>query len=44
MGGFGEIIEVDEALLGRKPSYGHGNITKLFKIWVVGWVLRTKGA
>ena len=32
MGGFGDIIEVDEALLGKKPTYGHGHISKLFKI------------
>ena len=31
-GGFKGIVEVDEALLGKKPTYGHGNITKVFKI------------
>ena len=42
MGGVGEIIEVDEALLGRKPTYGHGNISKVFKIWVLGMCARSK--
>ena len=42
MGGVGEIIEVDEALLGRKPTYGHGNISKVFKIWVLGMCVRSK--
>ena len=32
LGGSGTIIEVDEALLGKKPTYGHGNVTKLFNI------------
>ena len=41
MGGNGYIVEVDEALLGRKPTYGHGNIAKLFKIWVLGVVVRS---
>ena len=27
-----DIVEIDEALLGRKPTYGHGNISKAFKI------------
>ena len=35
-GGFKSILEVDEALLGKKPTYGHGQISKLFKIWVLG--------
>ena len=32
LGGPGKIIEVDEALLGKKPTYGHGHINKVFKI------------
>lgn len=40
IGGFGKIVEVDEALLGRKPTYGHGNIAKVFKIWVLGITVR----
>ena len=41
-GEYGDIVEVDEALLGRKPTYGHGNVTKLFKIWVLGIILRSR--
>lgn len=40
IGGNGKIVEVDEALLGRKPTYGHGNVSKVFKIWVVGFCAR----
>ena len=40
-GGVGRIVEVDEALLGKKPTYGHGKINKIFKIWVVGILMRT---
>ena len=32
LGGPGVIVEVDEALLGKKPTYGHGNVNKAFKI------------
>lgn len=42
MGGFGNILEVDEALLGKKPTYGHGHVTKVFKIWVLGILQRDK--
>lgn len=27
-----DIVEVDEALLGRKPTYAHGKINTIFKI------------
>ena len=30
--GFGQILEVDEALLGRKPTYGHGYVSKVLKL------------
>ena len=40
IGGNGKIIEVDEALLGKKPTYGHGHISKAFKIWVLGICVR----
>ena len=36
-GGPGKIVE---ALLGKKPTYNHGKINKIFKIWVVGMVER----
>ena len=36
MGGLGVLIEVDETLLGKKPTYNHGKINKIFKMWVVG--------
>ena len=32
LGGLGHIGEADEALLGKKPTYGHGKISKIFKI------------
>ena len=35
MGGDYKIIEVDEALLGKKPTYGHGKVNTIFKIWVL---------
>ena len=41
LGENGAIIEVDEALLGKKPTYGHGKINKIFKIWVLGILQRT---
>ena len=41
MGGHGKIVEVDEALLGRKPTYKHGKLNKIFKIWVLGIRTRT---
>lgn len=42
-GGFKRIIEVDEALLGKKPTYGHGVISKCYKIWVLGMQIRRVG-
>ena len=42
MGWFCYIFEVDEALLGKKPTYDHGKINKIFKMWVIGIKLRTK--
>ena len=36
MGGDYKIIEVDEALLDKKPTYGHGKVNTIFKIWVLG--------
>ena len=36
--GLGKIV--DEALLGKKPTYNHGKINKIFKIWVVEMVER----
>ena len=42
-GGFKCLLETDEALLGKKPTYGHGNINKVFKIWVVGMMVRPIG-
>ena len=41
MGGFGTIFEVDEALLGKKPTYNHGKLNHIFKMWVIGIKLRT---
>lgn len=41
MGGFGWIFEADEALIGKKPTYSHGKINKIFKMWVLGVRLRT---
>ena len=35
-GGPGCIVEVDEAKIGNKPTYGHGKITEVFKVWVLG--------
>ena len=32
LGGPGTIVVVAEVLLGKKPTYGHGNVTKLFNI------------
>ena len=32
MGEVGRIIEVDEALLGKKPTYNHGKLNIIFKI------------
>ena len=44
IGGPGVIFEVDEALIGKKPTYGHGKISTVFKIWVVGIRERTYGS
>ena len=35
-----KIIEVDEALCARKPTYGHGKLAKAFKIRVLGICVR----
>ena len=35
-----ELAEIDEALLGRKPTYGHGQIAAVFKMWVFGLIVR----
>lgn len=41
MSGIGRLIEADEALLGKKPTYGHSNVNKVFKIWILGICLRS---
>ena len=40
-GGFGYIFEADEALIGKKPTYNHGKICHVFKMWVLGLKMRT---
>ena len=41
MGGTDKIVEIDEALMGKKHGWlKHGNNNKTMKVWVVGFAER----